>query len=110
MCSYCRCSFEFTPRRGRFPGMSGLSCSGPELGHADPARAGRAAEHVSLGVLDPVADDVGAAVVAPRREEMDRALEAVERMSAPPGVDRHGLVVVVAADVTSRHPGTPRYR
>src|SRR6185295_760319 len=110
MCSYCRCSFAFTPLRCRRPG---IGChppprrSGPELRHRDLARAMTAAEQAPFRVFHSVADDPAAAVVARWGQELDRALEAVERVSTPPGIDRHGLVVLVATDVTSSHLRTP---
>src|SRR5262245_43924004 len=65
---------------------------------AGARRAVRAAV-VELATLDAVADDAGAAVVADRREQLDRTLEAVEdvRFAAHDHLER--LLVVVAADL-----------
>src|ERR1051325_7174038 len=55
-----------------------------------------AAEEAAV-LLQPVADDLHAAMLAGGRELVDRALEAVEGM-APAGLrDRESLVVIVAA-------------
>src|SRR6266705_2579061 len=62
---------------------------------------GAAEDRVVL--LDAVTDDADAAVIAGRRERMDRAFEAVERMGV--SVHRHleRLVVIVAAGFASGH-------
>src|SRR5262245_9083343 len=62
----------------------------------------RAAIH-RAGLLEPVANDGAAAVRADRRERMDRAFEAVERVTF--SGDRHleGFVVVVSAGFASSH-------
>src|SRR5919199_4228874 len=62
----------------------------------------RAAEHPPAG-LDAVADDLAPAVLAGRCHRVDRALERVERVGLAPTLDRHRLVVVVAADLACRH-------
>src|SRR5438034_1990545 len=54
--------------------------------------------------LDAVADHAAVAVRAARRERLDGAFEAVERMGRAAGERRgEGLVVIVAADFTSSH-------
>src|SRR5262245_66084000 len=62
----------------------------------------RAAED-AVAVLDPVADDATAAVLADGRELLDRALERVERPARVQVADLQGPSIVVATDVTSRH-------
>src|SRR6185295_1775204 len=53
--------------------------------------------------LDAVADDAAAAVLATRRQGVDRALEAVEDVGRTLHHHLEGLIVVVSADFTSRH-------
>jgi hypothetical protein len=57
--------------------------------------------------LDAVADDLAPAVLADRRHSMDRALEAVERVPLAGRDHLERLVVVVAADLTTRHRVLP---
>src|SRR5690348_553799 len=66
-------------------------------------RAMRAAVHHAAAGLDAVADDLAAAVIAHRRDRMNRALEAVERPRPAVRGNLEGLVVVVAAHVALRH-------
>src|SRR6187397_2939040 len=61
-----------------------------------------AAEDRAAG-FDAVADDAAAAVLTHRRERVDRALEAVERVRLVSGGDLKGLVVLVAADGAGGH-------
>src|SRR5690242_19488383 len=58
--------------------------------------------------LEAVAEDAAAAVLAARRQRLDRTLEAVERVR--PSIHRHlkRLVVVVAAGFAGRHGITSR--
>src|SRR5262245_41313317 len=79
----------------------------PELLHAGDLGAMGAAEDAAL-LLQAVADDAAAAVGAHRREGLDGALEAVERVRGASHRHLEGLVVVVSADFTgSRHVGPP---
>src|SRR5687768_5020924 len=50
-----------------------------------------------------MSDDPAAAVVADRRELVDRALEAVERMGCPGGHDLEREIIVVPADLAPGH-------
>jgi hypothetical protein len=54
-------------------------------------------------LLEPVADDADAAILAGRRQRMDRAFEAVEGMGGAVHAHLERLVVVVAAGFTSGH-------
>ena len=74
------------------------------LGHARLVRAVRAAEGPPLG-LGAVPDHAAPAVGAARRERLDRALEAVEHVALPGGLDLERLVVLVPADLAR-----PRHR
>src|SRR5437879_6189158 len=65
-------------------------------------RARRTAEHLVVR-LDTVADDPATAVLAMRRQRVDRALEAVEDMTATISRHFHDLVVLVLAHLTARH-------
>jgi hypothetical protein len=56
--------------------------------------------------LDAVADDLATAVVADRRELVDRALEAVEDVVVARGDDLKRQVVVIAAYLTLGHGET----
>src|ERR671922_655046 len=67
------------------------------------ARAVRAAVHRRAGLVS-VPDDRAAAVVASRRDRVDRALEGVERAwRAARDADLHSPVVLVPADLAGRH-------
>src|SRR5438105_4687245 len=71
------------------------------------AGAVRAAVHRAVG-FHAVAEDAAAAVAAERRELLDRALEAVERVRVAAGdADGEGLVVTVAADFAGAHRLAP---
>jgi hypothetical protein len=59
-------------------------------------------------LLEPVADDPDAAVLAGRRERVDRALEAVERVRFAVHRDLKCLVVLVTAGLAGRHGCTLR--
>src|SRR3954453_16229614 len=62
-----------------------------------------AAVHAATG-LDAVADDATPAVIARRRQNVNRALEGVVgSRTAAWDLHRHRRVVVVAADVTGCH-------
>ncbi len=74
------------------------------VGHARLVRAVRAAEGPPLG-LGAVPDHAAPAVGAARRERLDRALEAVEHVALPGGLDLERLVVLVPADLAR-----PRHR
>lgn len=66
-------------------------------------RSARSAEDLAAG-FDTVADHPTPAVCALRRQRVDRALEGIERAGAAPRyIDGHRLVVVVAAQIASRH-------
>src|SRR5262249_42827030 len=54
-------------------------------------------------LLEPVADDPDAAVLAGRRQRMDRAFEAVEGVGGTVHADLKCLVVVVSAGFASGH-------
>ena len=71
-------------------------------GNAGSLCAVRAAEERRTG-FDAVADDAAAAVIADRRELVDRALEAVEHVPLPGRDHFERQVVVVAADFTLSH-------
>jgi hypothetical protein len=62
--------------------------SGVDFRHPDLAGTVGATEHAAGVVLDAVADDPTPAVIAGGRQQVDGALEAIEGMTAPPGVDR----------------------
>src|SRR5215211_1026189 len=81
-----------------------MAVSGPvaELRDAFLRGAVRAAEHAPVA-LHAVADDPAATVAADGREGMDRALEAVERVSRSVDRDLKRLVVVVPANVANGH-------
>ena len=53
--------------------------------------------------LDAVADDLAATVRADRRQLVDRALEAIERVGHAGGHDLKGQMVVVAAHLAFGH-------
>src|SRR5207237_6864970 len=61
-----------------------------------------AAEHHAV-LLDAVADQLAAAVLAGRGQGVDRALERIERVLPAGHRHRERLVVVVATDFTGRH-------
>src|SRR5918997_4502603 len=88
-----------------------MAASTPSIGPSDAVArrlgallggAVRAAEQAAVG-LDAVADHADAAVLAGRRQRVDRALEAVEGVRGARRGHLDGLVVVVAADLTLRH-------
>src|SRR5437763_1731665 len=56
--------------------------------------------------LVAVSDHRAAAVLAPRRQGVDRAFEAVEHVARARDRDLNRLVVLVAADLTGRHRRT----
>jgi hypothetical protein len=57
--------------------------------------------------FDAVSDDPAPAVFATGSQGLNRALEAVEDVRFARLRDRERLVVVVAANFTSRHDGPP---
>src|SRR5262245_18582421 len=73
-----------------------------QAGYANGLGAVLAAEEGAV-LLEPVADDADAAVLAGRRQRMDRAFEAVEGVGGTVHADLKRLVVVVSAGFTSRH-------
>lgn len=66
----------------------------------------RATVHIGLG-LDTMADYFAIAVCALRRQEVDCAFEAVERVLFITAVDHEGFIVVVTAYVTLWHLEPP---
>src|SRR6266436_6628656 len=72
----------------------------PDLLRAGLVRAVSAAVDAAV-LLRPVADDAAAAVGALRRERLDGALEAVERVRGASHRDLERLVVLVSADFTA---------
>jgi hypothetical protein len=70
--------------------------------HAAFPRAVSTAEECALG-LDPVTDDLAAAVIADRRQFVDSTFETIERMGVSSRNDLKRQVVIVAADFTSSH-------
>ena len=78
-----------------------MTCIVDRVAHALLVRAMCAAIERAVR-LDPMSDDLATAVLAHRRERMNRALEAVEGMAMSGGDDLEGQVIVVAANLT-RH-------
>src|SRR5437899_3947727 len=74
----------------------------PDLMDAAHPRARRTAEHLVVRLVT-VADDPATAALAMRRQRVDRALEAVEDMTATISRHFHDLVVLVLAHLTARH-------
>src|SRR5918996_2484602 len=72
------------------------------LGHAELAGAVGAAEHLPV-LLDAMADDLAAAVLALRRELVNRALERIEGVRAIADQHLEDFVVVVSAGLTPFH-------
>jgi hypothetical protein len=61
--------------------------------------------------LDAVTDNLAAAVRADRREAVDRALETIENVPVAGRNHLKGQVIIVAADLASRHrPIPPRFQ
>src|SRR5271165_2266072 len=58
-------------------------------------------------LLQPVTDNMNAAIVAGRSQRMDRALEAVEGVGRAVHAHLKRLVVVIAAGFASGHGGLP---
>src|SRR5215475_3159963 len=73
-----------------------------QAGCANGLGAMLAAEEGAV-LLEPVADDADAAVLAGRRQRVDRAFETVEGVGGAVHADLKRLVVVVSAGFTSRH-------
>src|SRR5258705_5510718 len=86
--------------------LGGLSRGVLDRRHAGVARAARAAEEVSAR-FHPVAHDLAAAVLARRRQAVDRAFEGVEGMGGAGRHDLERLVVIVTTDFTSSHGRSP---
>ena len=76
--------------------------------HPALTRTVRAAEDPALG-FDPVTDDAAAAVRALRRQFVDRTLEAVEGVRRACRAYLERLIVLVSADVASRHLALPGF-
>jgi hypothetical protein len=74
---------------------------------ASPARAVDATEDLSVR-LNAVTDDPAIAVHADRRQRVDRAFEAVERVTLPANDYFEGLVVFVFTNFTCRHTSVTR--
>src|SRR4051794_2390003 len=68
-----------------------------------------AAVHLAAG-FDAVADDVAIAVMAFRRQRVDRALETVERVTFTLRDDLERFFVVVAAYFAACHGSSPHKR
>ena len=73
------------------------SCAVGDAAHAALAGAVGAAVHLPIR-LDAMSDDAAAAMGTLWRELVDRALEAVKRVVAPPGEHLEAFVVIIAAD------------
>src|SRR5215510_2275271 len=91
-----------------------MTCSKSRSRSRRPADAiGQAGDANGLGamlaakegavLLEPVADDADAAVLACRRQRMDRAFETVEGVGGTVHAGLKRLVVVVSTGFTSRH-------
>jgi hypothetical protein len=65
-----------------------------------------AAEHFAVG-LDAMADNPAATVDANWRQGVDRTLEAIENVYVAVEVNLKRLVIVVTADFTGWHRGSP---
>jgi hypothetical protein len=57
--------------------------------------------------LDPMPNDLAAAVIADRRQLVDGTLKAIEHMSLADGNHLEGQVVVIPTHVTSSHVSPP---
>src|SRR4029453_12518753 len=73
-----------------------------QAGYANGLGAVLAAEEGAV-LLEPVADDADAAVLAGRRQRVDRAFETVEGVGGTVHADLKCLVVVVSAGFASGH-------
>jgi hypothetical protein len=82
------------------------SCAVGDAAHAALAGAVGAAVHLPIR-LDAMSDDAAAAMGTLWRELVDRALEAVKRVVAPPGEHLEAFVVIIAADVALSHVFLP---
>src|SRR5262245_36786244 len=101
-----RCELSGARRKRR---RAGRPCAGTALSHA----VAQLAHALGLGtmsaaedrafLLDAVADHMRAAVRARRRQRLDGAFEAVERMACAVQGNLKGLVVVVPAGLASSH-------
>src|SRR5262249_35637137 len=89
-------------RRSR--SRSGCRCADPvaQAGDAHDLGAVLTAEERAV-LLQPVPDDMDAAVLAGRCQRVDRAFEAVEGVRRAVHAHLKRLVVIVAAGFTSRH-------
>ncbi len=75
--------------------------------HTALTRAASTAVHL-VACLYAVADDSASATRTRRRKLVDRALEAVESVTTPLSSDLEGLVVIVTADLATRHLNDPQ--
>src|SRR5262249_24465380 len=78
-----------------------------QAGYANGLGAMLAAKEGTV-LLEPVADDADAAVLAGRRQRVDRAFEAVEGVGGTVHADLKCLVVVVSAGFASGHDNPRR--
>jgi hypothetical protein len=78
-----------------------------QLRIASPARAVDAAEDLPF-CLNAVTDDPAITVRADRRQRVNRALEAVKRVTLPANDYFEGLVVFVFTNFTCRHTSVTR--
>src|SRR5262245_23950317 len=79
-----------------------------QAGDASHLRAMLAAEEGAV-LLQPVADDADAAVLAGRRQRVDRAFETVEGVRGSAHAHLERLVVIVPAGFTSGHGSNSRW-
>jgi hypothetical protein len=75
-----------------------------DLGHTFFLCAVGAAEQNAVLVFGPMPEDSASAVVACRRQRMDRAFETVKSVSRPGHRHFKGLIVVVATHFTDSQP------
>src|SRR5436853_7939924 len=78
--------------------MTAFRGSGGAVADATLVLGAMSAAKDVAGRLDPVPDDLAAAMRARGRHRLDRAFEAVEGHRAATAGDLEGLVVIVAAD------------
>src|SRR5712692_10849049 len=109
---------ELTSRFAPLPTLRSVLRARPHLDHAARAYSIAQAHHAfDLGAMlaaeeraflfESVTDDMDAAVLAGRRQRMDRALEAVEGVGRAVHAHLKRLVVVVSAGFASGHDCLP---